>query len=391
MMALLLALAACSAQSTPGARVADTALPVPESAPVHEHAPVPLEGRDPDAVRLVDDLVIGADAGTTGALLYAPRHVAAAPDGTIFVADSATDDIKRFAADGTLLTILGGEGQGPGEFLSIGQLTIAGDRLVAWDTRNRRFSVWTLEGEHVADHAAGQLESPDGVEGLDDGTLVWRITEIHQDGSRERVIARLSTDGEELDRLVALPSAMPTLTPERDPATMLQDIVDGMDAPRLSFQVGGGSTVYVTTEQDYEVLAMSPEGEVRWALRVDWPRWPWPDERKQRVIDAFARDYPDAAGTRPADLDWPEHSAALIGLSSDGAGRLYTFINPGEVDPDAPRRWPVDVYSPEGEYLASGTVPYRWSYARGDYVYGTRTSDDDETVVVRYRLLVNGQ
>ena len=98
--------------------------------------------------------------------------------------------------------------------------------------------------------------------------------------------------------------------------------------------------------------------------------------------------------TDPADRS----VTALSSILADAEGRMFAVIaqqRAWDEEADAlqpPSEYAVDAYSPTGEFLAAGVVSDLWSYAQGDYVYGTRPDDNDETVVVRYRLTtVNGQ
>lgn len=397
-VSFLFAVAACS--SEPELVFDDWLIPVPEGVTVKEHAPVPSEERDPDAIRLVDDLVIGTDLSNPEAVLYEPGGIVAAPDGTIFVADRGNNDIKMFDADGTYLKTLGQEGQGPGEFSFISSITIAGDKLVIRDSRNSRMSVWTLDGEHVADHAPADQRSLLGIEGLSDGTLVGYFTERDEDRSGRRILVQSSVEGEELARILEVPMPAPEPFSSREPLVILQSALDSFDNPRMATQVGGGEVVYVSPIFEYQVLAYSPSGEMLWALRTAWDRDPWSDSTRQAMLQSF-----ESSGfgeqiddpLRPDDFTWPDEFNALSSLASDGQGRLFAIIAPQMAwdeeneTTQRPEEYLVDAYDPAGEFLAAGVVPYLWSYARGDYVYGTRPDANDEMVVVRYRLMVNGQ
>lgn len=391
---MLLALAACT--SEPELEFADWRIPVPEGVTVQEHAPVPLEARDPSAIQLVDDLVIGGDVGNPAAILYEPRDIAVSADGDIFVADAGTQDIKMFDAAGAYQRTLGKEGQGPAEFGSISGITIAGDHLVVNDSRNGRFSIWTLEGEHIADHAPTERRFLASMQGLSDGSIVGYFTERDEDRSGRRVVLQQDVEGTELARMLEVPVAAPSPPDSRDPVSILQNALDSYDDPRINMAVGSGGVVYVTPIHEYQIFAFDPAGEMLWALRTAWDRFAWPESAKQTLVDSFASSgfaAPDADPIPSEALDWPALYSALVGISTDGAGRVFAFIAPlPTADNDGsqpPDEWPVDAYSPGGEFLGAGVVANRWSYAHGDFVYGTRPDDNDENVVVRYRLIVN--
>ncbi|MGD8328017.1 MAG: 6-bladed beta-propeller [Acidobacteriota bacterium] len=381
--------------SGPDLMFADWLIPVPEGTPVKEYGPVPVDERDPGAIELVDDLVIGTDLSNPAAVLFEPRAVVAAPDGTIFVADGGTSDIKMFDADGAYMKTLGQEGQGPGEFAFITAMTLAGDMLVVNDSRNRRFSVWTLDGKHVADYAPTERRSLVFMQGLADGTVTGYFTERDEDRNGTRVVARQNVQGEVVSHILEIPLPPPEAISSRDPHAILQSALDSFDDPRINLAAGSGEVIYVTPVHEYQLYAYSPQGEMLWALRTAWERFDWPASAKDSMMSSFARSFETEEELRAEDFTWPEKYTALAGVNTDGHGRLFAIIAPmPNADSDGtrpPSEYPVDAYSADGERLAAGVVPYVWSFAVGDYVYGIRPDDNEEMVVVRYRLLVNGQ
>jgi hypothetical protein len=369
--------------------LAEWRIDVPPATPIIELQGVPLEERDAGTVRLVDDLVLGADNATTEALLYRPVGIVAAADGRMFVADGGDRRVLRFAADGGYLGSFGREGQGPGELLNIFSMAIAGDRIVIEDLRNGRLSVWTTEGEHVADHSLDK-ELMD-LEGVGNEGFASTFTSGEADGGRRLVAAIHGLDGSERARLFDVP-APPIRIIRMGPgisnstAELVRGSIAALDHPKVIKAVGAGGVIYVSPAHEYQVLAMSPDGGALWALRVAWRRPARSLSARQRVIDQAVRagDGPAAVG----DFDWPPAQAVEL-LRTDGAGRLYVFpTKPREDDaPVGPRM--VDVYSSAGDFLAAGLVDHIWTHARGDHVYGLRTNERDEWVAVRYHLTVD--
>ena len=100
-MATLVALAAAGGCGAPGPELtfADWILPLAEDIPVREYAPIAIEDRDPDAVRLVEDLVIGGDPSDPNGSFYQPMGVAASPSGDIFVLERGNRRIQMFDAE----------------------------------------------------------------------------------------------------------------------------------------------------------------------------------------------------------------------------------------------------------------------------------------------------
>ena len=370
---------------------ADWLFDVPEGTPTKEYGPVPLEGRDPQKVQLIEDLVIGDDLNNTAALLYRPSGIVVSEDGYIFVGDSGASDIKMFAPDGTYLKTLGKEGQGPGEFGRMGTMTLAGEHLVINDSRNGRFSIWTLQGDHVADHVPSGRGFISSMQGLADGTIIGYRTERDEDRVGHRVLTRRTIEGEEISSLFrSEPIPAPVPFTINDPVGILQFSLDSFDNPRLGVSVGTHEVIYVSPLREYQILAMSPDGEALWALRVAWDRLPWANESRQELLDLFAADFPEIEEPLNAgDFDWPERGPALHSVSTDGSGRVYVFPATEAFTQVRPAERPVDVYSPSGEFIVAGVVPNTWLYALGDFVYGLRPNEVEEFEVVRYRIVIN--
>ena len=383
----LVALLAVTACSEP-LELADWLLEVPEGTPTRNYAHVPREERDPEAITLVEDLLVGADLSDPEAGVFDPSRIVASPAGSIFVSDVAMNHIQMYGPDGEYLKTLGREGQGPGEFQWLWGMTIAGDHLVVDDRGNNRFSMWTLAGEHVEDHAKPSRLVHSSMEGLNDGTFVSRFRRQTMEDGR-LVVARQSLDGRELLRFADFdigPSVRPE--PDWDAYDMMRARVGLYEQPQAILTVGGGETVYLSPAREYQVLALSMDGTALWALRTDMRRPPFPQAVKEAELERVTEG---AVGISINDVDWPESYRSVQYLRIDGAGRLYVFLEPGLPFPERPEVWEVDVYSPLGERLAAGFLPEVWSYARGDHVFGIRTDPEtEERVAVRYRLSVSG-
>lgn len=411
--------------ANPDLEFADWVFPVADGTPVREYAPVPREGRVENAFELIEDLVIGGDTSDPNATFYRPTDVLAASNGNIFVVDSGNARVQMFGHDGRFLKTLGQRGQGPGEFRRPIAAAMVGDRLVVSDLGNSRFSVWTDTGEHVADQATPLGFATSRMAGLAGGGMVIlgpqaNVGAMQAGGAPvlTNVLASYSSAGEQLVRFFesATPAMGNPVELVSDPRRRIQYLIDSMEAPRPSFAVGGNDQVYVTPSSEYQVIAMSADGEPRWALRVAWQRPQLLASARERRVRAFARDNPDITVD---DFNWPKFSNAIsASLLADGEGRLYVFPylrglegGHGESGEDAgeqgatsvedetaersdddapPRGSAVDVYSPAGERLVSGMARGRWRFARGEYVYNISLDPDtEERLVYRYRLVLN--
>ncbi|MGD8331899.1 MAG: 6-bladed beta-propeller [Acidobacteriota bacterium] len=376
------ALAASTLACAPPLEFAEWTVPVPEGTPVVEYAGVDAAQRAGHRIEARDDLVIAPRAGDDNYSFYLPSAVMADSNGTIYVLDSGEARVQVYGSDGNYLRTIGKQGSGPGEFRGnqggfvTVLATIAADRLIVYDMSLQRLSVWDRAGTHQGDHLLPEPRLGRLVAGRDDGGIVATTLQRVEDGSNTAVIA-LDTNGEVQRDYVSLAR----------PGTLDVDerrILDPSGGP--AFAAAPDGTVYATAGDQYQVIAVAPDGSTRWALRVAQERVPFTDADRRRILDVLSNNGEapvDAAGT-----DWPAYLASISRLSVDGHGHLYVF-GPTPPFAEAPGEVDVEVYAADGKRLFTGTMPpVRWSDAVGDFVYGTRTNEaTDEREVVRYRLV----
>ena len=132
-----LALAACG----------DQRLTVALRSEVRDSAGVRIveNARPPDGSRLgwlVDSVPlvsIGTLEGDEAYLLHQVRGALTLPDGRIVVANRGSHELRVFDASGVHLGTWGGQGEGPGEFNSLVQVSNwPGDSLIAWYSQSDR-------------------------------------------------------------------------------------------------------------------------------------------------------------------------------------------------------------------------------------------------------------
>ncbi|UCE42858.1 MAG: hypothetical protein JSV17_07890 [Candidatus Aminicenantes bacterium] len=95
------------------------------------------------------EFVLDDDTMPKDIFFESPSTVTCDPKGNIYVVDSGALNIKKFDAQGKFLKTIGREGQGPGEFGGVYYSTFAKDRLIVWDSGNRRLNSFTPEGMFV--------------------------------------------------------------------------------------------------------------------------------------------------------------------------------------------------------------------------------------------------
>lgn len=374
------ALAACGA---PPLEFADWTIAVPEGVPVHEYAPVPLEGRS-GRIEVAGE-TIATDQGVD-APFEAPVDLTVDAAGLLYVLDGRARQVRILSPDGELRGTLGRRGQGPGELMRPVSVAVVGDRILVIDQVRGRLVSWTVAGELSAEipvqgaNAIQQIRGGAGtLVGVIDprrgnvygGASPWSVAHLSlQDGSAVHLV--------ELD-YVALPMVERTGS---DGVRALWPVE--LPAPNPLTAVSPDDTTYVAPGAEYQVAAYDADGSMRWALRVAGGAPPLTEEMVEAEADRLREHFPDL---QTGEIPRPDALAAVNDIAIDGHGHLYVFPYFGSiVDREAAA---VDVYSAQGERLFSGRIDIDgWLAAHGDAVF--RIGQDEQSgarQVVRYHLV----
>lgn len=103
----------------------------------------PLAGQGP--LQLVREIRIGELDGE--AALTDPGSIAIGRNGIVVVSQPKEGVVRLFSSRGEPLRVIGRRGSGPGEFRSMIGIGIRADSIWVSDPRQRRFSVFSLEGD----------------------------------------------------------------------------------------------------------------------------------------------------------------------------------------------------------------------------------------------------
>lgn len=95
--------------------------------------------------------------------IYAPVAVAVSPNGDILVADIATDAIKRFASNGTFLSMFGQHGNKAGQLdYPVGIATDSAGNIYVSESNNHRVQKLTADGTYLSHVGAGYVGQGNG-------------------------------------------------------------------------------------------------------------------------------------------------------------------------------------------------------------------------------------
>ncbi len=170
---LALPVTGCEAEPSAGAAVTDSA-----------GVSIVLSAEEPRTFAELEQepaLSIGGPNASGPAQFNQIRNVHVDDRGRLWVADGGTAELRVFDADGSVLQVLGGRGEGPGEFRRLGLLGgFADDSVAVWDDALGRLTVYSGEGTLARTQ---RLESSDGrpIHGVDvfpEGAVLGQLSTL---------------------------------------------------------------------------------------------------------------------------------------------------------------------------------------------------------------------
>jgi hypothetical protein len=130
---------------------------------------------------------VGVPDGPEEYQLFRVAAAARLSNGDLAVVNGGTREVRLYAADGTFRMVIGGPGEGPGEFRYPTQVTVGrGDTIVVWDNPAHRINRFAPDGQFIEaisiDRGAisGMIHAPyfsEMAEALPDGDLLVRLFE----------------------------------------------------------------------------------------------------------------------------------------------------------------------------------------------------------------------
>lgn len=343
----------------------------------------------------VPTLEIGTLDGQSGYLFDGIAGVAQLSDGTIVVADGGSSELRFFDAQGELVSVAGGRGEGPGEFELMATLgRAAGDSIWVYDFALRRITLFTGNGALVRTTAIGpEIPTLGAVGRLADGSVVmaqlWaaaRTAEARTLGLRRDpvVYARFDIRGALLDTLGLFPGRELYLTEEAGRLVM-----GPPPFGRTSSHAVAGGQVVIGDQATFELGWYDPHGRLQRLVRM-------PDvdlridagalaEQVERQIAAVPVPQQPQLRAYWEQMERPATRPAYQYLLVDGAGNLWASVYAGPSG--TPATW--NVIDGGGRWLGAVAMPERFRpYQIGEtWVLGVATDDLGIERVQRYALV----
>ncbi len=307
-------------------------------------------------------------------------------DGSFVVGSSGSHDLRRFTAEGEHLWTVGGEGEGPGEFVGLTEVVAGpGDTIVTYDFRQRRFSRFAPDGTFIDSRPLdGPSESGFGfVETLmPDGSAVFTWREFDRDGgppaegevSRDTINIHAVEPGRDGSvELGRFPGAETVVLQSGETEGGFTIAISSTPFGRSTQVAGGTSGIWLGDTDRFEIRQYDTAGDLLMVARRSWEPVAVDDALLERATDEELAEADDDEDRRRIRRRWesvptPETLPAFEAIQVDRGGNVWVqqFEVPGEPE----RTW--SVFDRDGAWLGDVAFPDRFRPLEigDDYVLG---------------------
>lgn len=358
--------------------------------------------------RLERDLTIGS-LDDPEESLTAAGSLTTDDEGNIYLAQPRDYQIRVYSKGGELLRLIGREGEGPGEFRSIGYLGWLADTLYVGDSQNQRISFFRRDGSFIrsirlAWSVIDDVFTPRTVSRvLPDGTVLVQpsfASRLLADGTiTSRPLFRMDTTGTVLQTVAETSMRNSQLSIQRGTGGLYGAQLFS-DAPLLALAPSGEYVMVLdrdaATQEHGEVMRLrkiTVDGDTVFAHEIPYSPVPLPGEVVDSLLDAQAEGLSRAPMFESArEARQALNGAVFIPSFYPPASRIVVASN-GEIwvrrenVSGSEIRW--DVLSPVGDPVGKVILPAstRIHDSTNDWMWATERDELDVTYVVRYRIL----
>lgn len=314
------------------------------------------------------------------------------PGGGVAVADGSAAEVRFFDASGELVAVVGGPGEGPGEFARLAGLGPGPDGgLWAWDFGLRRLT-WIDPDGGIRRVASLPPQPPvlDAAGPLGSDTFLFRqlwgaraAAVSDATGFRRDPVAWVVFDGAGhlTDTLAMVPGREVILTSENGRGVMTTPLFG-----RTSSGTVRRGRAVIGDQVAHEVREFDAEGDLRRIVRFQGPDLGLDEDEYAVAVEDRVAEAPPAArpGVRRsyAEMPRPERRPSHGALFAGGEGDLWVEEwAPGRLPPG---RW--FVFDSAGRWLGRVEAPpgFTATQVGRDWIVGVETDDlGVESVVVR--------
>ncbi len=105
----------------------------------------------------------------------------------IYVLDVRLSDVKMLSSTGAFIKSFGEKGRGPGDLLAPTRICLSKNRLVVWESRNRRFSFFSLDGTYIKSVKPKVKGFMRDMKSLEDGRIILEFEQVEADKENRKI------------------------------------------------------------------------------------------------------------------------------------------------------------------------------------------------------------
>lgn len=337
---------------------------------------------------VVDGEFGGTDEAADDYILM-PSGFCVSPEGDVFVLERELCTIRRFDARGKPVAVFGDEGEGPGHLRFPARMQLAPNgNLWIYEIGNRRFSVFTPEGEYVTTHPIQEIVW--GFEIAPSGAVYLETHEGDYEGRRGGTTIRLTRFASDLSSPAVVDSVL-----IHDNTYITEPIRTNVPVPfhaQYMWKITPGGALVLANSGDYHLEVRSPSGGVEVATPPDVTRQRVTGEDKKSWFAGITTSNSEGGVSRGApqyvrdNAEFPEFKPyfRLIRVDHEGYILVQTFERQGDLAV-------CDVFDPQARYAGRVLLPdlAEVEFA-GGFAYRLDTPEDAGAKVLRMRLVATG-
>ncbi|MDZ7774049.1 MAG: 6-bladed beta-propeller [Balneolaceae bacterium] len=273
--------------------------------------------------------------------------------GRVYIMDRLEENIHVYNPDGALLTKIGGEGRGPGEFIDMSTIRMDGDRLMTYGYSLKRIQWFNLDSYdvHVVNLNLTELTNDQGkiVLGTINSVLPLRNGSILIGGLSPADVRKLSESERTYLRYYSL-DENGNLTSDE----LFQSVLEKLSHMALNenspsdegiVTVSPDGIIYRANTSQFLIHAMDVKDSTQRSFY-------YPYEHASVDREQVFEDHSDDFRTSMADVEFGDHWPALHSILADDDNRLW--VSTITEDPDTYTWW---VLKDSGELLAKFDWP----------------------------------
>jgi len=300
-------------------------------------------------------------------ILYQVVGVELLSDGRILVANRGDGSVRLYDEAGHLEWRTGGRGDGPGEFRDLRGVVVVGNEIWAYQSLPRPIHVFARDGEYLRSVSTAYSSGPRIRGILSDGAVV---ATIGQRGSSTQPVFRQVTD------LVVVRAGVVDTISTLDQAQFVNTSL-GPEfqalGPFLSV-AGAGNSIFAGFGDEYDIGVWDESGSLIRRIRRAWTPGPVEASHRQaygQTLMAEGEGSPeleDVYRRLAEEMVYPESHPAFSRILVRESGEAWVerpqteppWSEAIEYSPVRPHPSEWDLFSPEGVWLGTITLPARF-------------------------------